>query len=172
MAPKDVARVVDVTSLPEMPSLERWSRVDDMPVVDIDHRRTPDALARVARRLDVDAVAAVHHVWWLSYDRSQILRTTYLTDRCTVVLVDRDGVVLWRDTASARAVVRTALAMPSPSSLGPTGTVGELTRLARQTGRMASAELTATVMRLPPLPPGPAVRTREPPPPLHGPTTP
>jgi hypothetical protein len=138
-----------------------------MPAVDLDDPRTPEALARVARKLDVDAVVVIRHEWWLTHERYQMLRTAYLADRCAVLMVDRDGVVLWRDSASTRAAVRTGMAMPTPWSWGPTESIGDMTSLARLTGRHAYAELKARIMRLPPLPPGPAVRTKLPPPLLH-----
>jgi hypothetical protein len=167
LQPSEVRRALGDGSMPELTATTLGARVERLPIFDLDDAATPELLARVARRLDVDATVVVRHEWWLERERHQLLQSAFLTDRCLILMVDRDGVVLWRDVAVARAPLR-LLGGPTPwGSLGPTA---DLIGLARQTGRRASAELTARVMRLPLLPPGAAVRTKTPPAPLeqHG----
>jgi hypothetical protein len=164
VSPVEVRRALGDGVVLALPTTTPGARVERLPILDLDDAATPELLARVARRLDVDATVVVRHEWWLERERHQLLQSVFVTDRCSVMMVDRDGVVLWRDVAVARAPLR-ALGRRTPwGSVGPSA---DLTGLARQTGRQASAELAARVMRLPSLPPGAAVRTKTPPAPLE-----
>jgi hypothetical protein len=167
VAPKQAMGSKKYDALPEAGPAEQWSQVDRMIAVDLDHGQTPAALAALARSLDVDAVVVVRHEWWLARERYELVRAVSLYDRCTIFVVDRDGVVLWRDVAMGRAPARAMWSSQIQFGLAGDALVSESRALARQTARAAYAELQARVLALPPLPPSSSVRTKTPPPPLE-----
>jgi hypothetical protein len=169
VAPKQAMASKKYDALPEAQPTDQWSQVDRMIAVDLDHGRTPEALAALARSLDVDAVVVIRHEWWLARERYELVRALSLYDRCTILVVDRDGVVLWRDVAMGRSAARTMWSSQLQFGLSGDAVVAESRSLARETARQAHAELQARALALPPLPPSASVRTRAPPPPLETP---
>jgi hypothetical protein len=150
--------------VPEALPVEEWSQADRMLAVDVAHERTPEALAALARDLDVDASIVIRHEWWMTQERYELVRTVYLYDRCTILVVDHDGTVLWRQVAMPRSPARALWGVQLQFGLNGADSVSEARTLARETARLAYAELTRAFKALPPSPPSAAVRTRTPPP--------
>lgn len=164
VAPKQAMASKKYDALPEAQPSDQWSQVDRMIAVDLDHGRAPEALAALARSLDVDAVVVIRHEWWLARERYELVRAVSLYDRCTILVVDRDAVVVWRDVAMGRSGARTMWTSQLQFGLSGDAVVAESRSLARETARQAYAELQARALALPPLPPSASVRTRSPPP--------
>jgi hypothetical protein len=89
-------------ALPEARPVEHWTQAGNMLAVDVDDPTTPAALGVLARELGVDAVLAIRHAWWLGRDRADLAIGLWAYDRCEVLLVDKDGAVLWRQAAVGR----------------------------------------------------------------------
>jgi hypothetical protein len=158
--------------VPEALPAEDWSQANKMLAVDVTDERTPEALATLTRDLDVDASVVIRHEWWMSRERYELVRMADLYDRCTILVVDRDGVVLWRQVVVSRLPARTLWGVQLQFGLNGADTVGEARSLARETARLAYAELASAFRALPQNPPSTAVRTRTPPPPLEPPAQP
>lgn len=169
VSPRDAMRSKKYDAVPEVTPVDEWSQVDRMLAIDLDHGRTPEALGALARSLDVDAVVVVRHQWWLSRDRYELVRAVSLYNRCTIMLVDRDGVVLWHDVAIAQAPTRMMWGSQIQFSLAGDAIVDEAEALARRTARLAYDQLKARALALPPMKPTATERTRTPPPPLEAP---
>jgi len=156
--------------VPEALPAEDWSQTDKMLAVDVTHDRTPEALATLTRDLDVDASVVIRHEWWMSRERYELVRMVYLYDRCTILVVDRDGVVLWRQVVVTRSPARALWGVQLQFGLNGADTVSEARTLARETARLAYGELTRAFKDLPQTAASPSVRTRTPPPPMEAPT--
>ncbi len=153
-------------NLPEAQPSDLWSQADSMIAVDFDHPNTAQAMAALARSLDVDAVVAVRHEWWLSRDRGELIRFVSLYDRCTVLLVNRDEQVLWRQQEVTQSPLRALWSSQLDMGLGGLNSIDELRAAARELGRNAYAQLKSAVLALPPIDAPPSTRVTEPPPPL------
>lgn len=166
ISPRQAMTSKKYDAVPELTPADDWTQVDRMIAVDLEHGRTTEALATLARSLDVDAVVVVRHQWWLARERYELVRAVSLYDRCTILVVDRDGVTLWSEVVVTRAPTRTMWGSQLQFGLAGSEIVDEAEALARQTARVAYAELKARALSLPALAPTPAERTRTPPPPL------
>jgi hypothetical protein len=169
LTPKQSMASKKYDALPEAQPTDQWSQVDRMIAVDLDHGRTTEAMSALARSLDVDAVVVIRHEWWLARERYELVRALSLYDRCTILVVDRDGVVLWRDVAMGRSAARATWSSQLQFGLSGEPVVAEARTLARETARQSHAELQARALALPTLPPSSSVRTKAPPPPLEPP---
>jgi hypothetical protein len=156
-------------NLPEEEQSDLWSQTDSMIAVDFDSAATPQAMAALARSLDVDAVVAVRHEWWVSRDGGQVIRFVSLFDRCTILVVNRDEQVLWRQQETGHSPLRTVMSTQLDFGFGALGSVDELRSAAREVGRSAYAQLKMSVLALPMVEPPPPTRVTEPPPPLSSP---
>ncbi|HEY1098301.1 MAG TPA: hypothetical protein VGF99_05210, partial [Myxococcota bacterium] len=92
--------------VPEALPPEDWSQAQKMLAVDIDDPRTPAALGALARDLAVSAVVVIRHEFSMSRDTYNRSFTLWASDWCTVLVVDLNGVVLWRESSSAREPVQ------------------------------------------------------------------
>ena len=135
--------------LPEAQPVQEWSQVNKMLSVDVDDARTPHALGVLARDLQVDAAIVVRHEWWLSRDRLDIGTSTWAYDRCTLLLVDDDGQVLWRQTVVSRAPSRALWTSTFQVGFNGATWADEARTLARETQRLAWAELKSSYARGP-----------------------
>lgn len=125
---------------------EDWSQVNQMLAVDIDDAATPAALGALARDLGVDAAVVLRHEWWLQRDRLPAGSaaggtSTWAYDRCTVLMVDDDGVVVWKQTVVSRAPSRAMFASSFQVGFNGATWADEARQLARETSRLAWAEL-------------------------------
>ena len=121
--------------LPEALPPEDWTQVDRATAVDIDNPRVNEAMAAVARALDADAAVVVRHQWWLSRERYELVRYVSLYDRCSILVVDRDGAVVWRQTVMSRAPTRMMWGAQLTLGLGGVDVMNEARQLARETAR-------------------------------------
>ena len=127
--------------VPEALPPNEWSQVNRMLAIDVDAAATPAALGVLARDLHVDAVWVVRHEWWLQRDGVGLGTSNWGYDRCTLLLVDDDDAVVWRQTVVTRSPSRAL--MTGAFQLGFNGATwaDEARSLARETARMAWAEL-------------------------------
>lgn len=172
--------------VPEALPPEEWSQVNQMLAVDVDAAGTAAALGALAKDLAVDACVVVRHEWWLQRDRLDIGTQTWGYDRFTFLMVDDDGVVLWRQTFVTRAPSRAMFASTFQVGFNGATWADEARTLARETARLAWGELheryaqgppktsaattkqTTTTMTTTPAPPKPKPpETETPPPPLN-----
>ncbi|MDP2344756.1 MAG: hypothetical protein Q8O67_27655 [Deltaproteobacteria bacterium] len=135
--------------MPEALPVEEWSQVNKMLAVDVDDARLPFTLGVLARDLQVDAAVVVRHEWWLARDRLDIGTSTWAYDRCTLLLVDDDGQVLWRQTVIGRAPSRTMWSSTFQVGFNGATWADEARTLARETARMAWGELKTSYARGP-----------------------
>lgn len=127
--------------VPEALPDDEWSQVNRMLAVDVDAAATPAALGVLARDLAVDAVLVVRHEWWLQRDRVEFGTSTWGYDRCTLLLVDDDGQVLWRQTVVTRSPSRALIAGSFQVGFNGGTWADEARSLARETSRLAWREL-------------------------------
>ncbi len=135
--------------LPEALPIEEWSQADKMLAVDVDDPRAPLALGVLARDLHVDAAVVIRHEWWLARDRLDIGISTWAYDRCTLLLVDDDGRVLWRQSVISRAPARATWSSSFPIGINGATGADEARTLARETARLAWNELKTSYARGP-----------------------
>jgi hypothetical protein len=131
--------------LPEAQPPDVWTQVNGMTAVDLDDPRAVPALGGIAHALGVDAAIAVRHEWALVRDRFEMGDGATLFDRCTILVVARDGRPLWSDTVVARAPMLPLLGYDVAGGMG-VGMNGatwadEALQHARRTSKMALDEL-------------------------------
>lgn len=136
--------------VPEALPPEEWSQVNRMLAVDVDASDTPAALGVLARDLRVDAVLVVRHEWWLQRDRVDLGTSNWGYDRCTLLLVDDEDAVVWRQTVVTRAPSRALMTGAFQVGFNGATWADEARSLARETSRMAWAELRARYAAGPP----------------------
>ena len=156
--------------VPEALPAEEWTQAQKMLAVDVDHPRTPEALGVLAKDLGVNAVVVIRHEWSLSRDTYNRSFMVWAWDRCTILVVDDTGAVVWRETATARQPLQMAWANPF-AVMGINGTVqiDQTRALARETAREAWRDLTRSFYEVPAgaaLSPAQEPAGIEPPPPL------
>jgi hypothetical protein len=102
---------------------------------------TPAALGVLARDLHVDAVLVVRHEWWLQRDGVGLGTSNWGYDRCTLLLVDDDDAVVWRQTVVTRSPSRALMTGAFQVGFNGATWADEARSLARETARMAWTEL-------------------------------
>lgn len=132
-------------ALPEATPPEAWTQVNGMTAVDLDDPRAVPALGGVARALGVDAAVVVRHEWSLVRDRFELGEGATLFDRCTILVVDKNGRPLWSEAVLARMPVMPLLGTDFSGAMG-VGLNGatwgdEALQHARRTAKMALDEL-------------------------------
>jgi hypothetical protein len=135
--------------MPEALPIEEWSQVNKMLAVDVDDARTPAALGVLAHDLQVDAAVVVRHEWWLARDRLDIGTSTWAYDRCTLLVVDDDGQVVWRQSVIGRAPSRAMWSSSFQVGFNGATWADEARTLARETARTAWNELKTSYARGP-----------------------
>jgi hypothetical protein len=139
--PEQAQKTKAARGLPVAVPGEAWSQVRGMVAVDVDSAAAPAVLGAVARELGVELAVVVRHEWWMTRERLDIGSSTWGFDRCTILVVNHRGDVVWRESAVGRAPARTLfgnLAFGMVPNL-----TDEARALARQTARLAWADLRA-----------------------------
>ena len=113
---QSAVRAAAYAVLPETPSAEDYTFAGNMIAVDVDAPTVTTALSALARELEADAAAVVRHEWWVARERLEFGVSVSVWDRLTLLVVGRDGRVLWRDVATTRVVA-------SPVSVGSLGSI-------------------------------------------------
>jgi hypothetical protein len=129
-------------ALPPATPPEEWSAVDDGVAVDLDDPDTPARIAAVVRALGVDAGVVVRHEWWVTRTRFDRIVSVVGFDRASVLVVDGDGAVLWRDSVVTQQGARATWGGLAPG-FGARPWTDEVRQLARTTARTAWRELRA-----------------------------
>jgi hypothetical protein len=88
--------------LPEVSDPETFTRLNDMTAVDVDAKDAAATLGALAGALHVDAVVVLSHEWTLERDRFEVNEGVTAFDRCTLLVVDKDGNRLWDDVVIVR----------------------------------------------------------------------
>ena len=171
LPPREAMKSKKYDLVPEAMPPEDWTQAQRMLAVDIDDVRTPDALAALGRDLGVSAVMVIRHEWSLSRDSYNRSFTMWAWDWCTVLVVDVNGVVLWREAANARKPLQMVWSNPfAVMGINATVHLDQARSLARDTARAAWNELVEAFMSVPvgaPIVPA----ANQPPPPLASPTS-
>lgn len=130
--------------VPEALPMQDWSQVNKMLPVDVDDPRTPPALGVLAQDLNVDAALVIRHEWWLESERLDMGGRTWAYDRCTVLLVNDEGVVVWRQTVVGRSPSGNLLSSSFQMSMNDAARADEVRMLARETARYSWTQLKTT----------------------------
>jgi hypothetical protein len=123
--------------LPEAWPPEDWSQVNDMIAVDVDAPGAAPVLGELAQVLKVDAVIVLRHEFALARDRFEVAEGATAFDRCTILVVDRNGRKLWDDVVIARVPVQTMMSGQFAVGLQYATWADEARQVSRRTARQA-----------------------------------
>lgn len=138
------ARDVDaVERIPVATPSDEWTRVEGVSAVDVDAVDVVPRLADAARALDVDATVVLRHEWWVSRVRYQRSVALIGYDRCTLLVVDAGGHVVWKDSVVTQESSSQLWLTAGVPDFGTSVSADEIRRLARTTARRAWTELVA-----------------------------
>jgi hypothetical protein len=140
-------------SIPAPLAADGWVGPRGVAGVDIDAADVVERLGALARALHVDAVVVVRHEWWLSRVWFSRSIAVYGHDRCTVFVVDHDGVVVWRDTVVAQVASPQITLLPGTAVSGVGIDVDDTRALARRAAREAWRDLLSRGRSARPSPP-------------------
>lgn len=134
-------------ALPAATPADAWAAPYGTPAIDLDAADLDSRLGTLARQLGVDAVVVLRHEWWLSRVRFARSIALHGHDRCTVLVVDAAGRILWRDVVVTQVAAPRPVLLPGPGDFGVGVTADDARSLARRATRQAWQELLARARR-------------------------
>lgn len=137
------AKVDAVARLPAAAPPDEWSQLEGAVDVDIDAPDVAVRLGDAARAVGVDAVVVLRHEWWVSRVRYQRSIAVVGYDRCTLLVVDAGGHVVWRDSVLAQESSSQLFLVPGAPDFGTSISADEARMLARKTARRVWKDLVA-----------------------------
>ena len=143
LSQRRAAKAEGYARLPPAMPRDEWTHTDGMVAVDVDAADVGARLGDVARALGVDAAVVVRHEWWVSRVRYQRSVAVVGYDKCTLLVVDAGGHVVWRDSVLTQASSSQIWLLPGVPDFANSVSADEVRLLARKTARAAWSELVA-----------------------------